>query len=289
MVSKLKNFLQQYYQIYVDEIMDGYFSYQGNHYYLSRERQKRNILYQSYMNQLGLRGFKPVLNCFGLYESDGWILYRYQQEYYDVHDVLQLSLQPLQNKNIYLKDVKNRWCHLIDEARHRISRHASKLNHNEYYVVLSYYYQGIGETAITLLNDLLKRHRDATVFMGYEHLVFQNEYAMICNPDCFIFSSRSRDLANAYLSGTISIEQLHDYMIRYQMDYVELHYFFIRCLFPSQFFYLILEDKDEKRLKKEMIQCFQNVSFEKRQLIQLYELLRQYVYIPYIPWLMYEE
>lgn len=286
MVSKLTQFLQQYYAIYIDDICDGYFEYQGTYYYLSNQKSKQNIMYISYMHQLDLNGFHPVLNCFGLYDSDGYVLYAYKRESYSIEAILHLSMRTLSNRTMKLLEIKKRWCHLIDEARNKISSHASKLNHNEYYVILSYYYQGMAETCITVLNEFIKYHLNAVVPQGFEHIIFEDRYEILCNPDMFLPSSRIRDLSNAYLLGLLSIKKLEEYIITYQLDPIELNYLFLKTLFPGSFFYLILTPQDETYLKQQLIYRFQRIEFERNQIFKLYELLKQYIYLPYIPWLM---
>ncbi|MFV0395876.1 MAG: hypothetical protein ACK5LC_16065, partial [Coprobacillaceae bacterium] len=68
---------------------------------------------------------------------------------------------------------------------------------------------------------------------------------------------------------------------------LEIVYLYIRVLFPSQFFSLILHnDISKETLKEKLIVYYQQIDNEKQRINDLYYCLSYYTYLPPIHWLM---
>ena len=284
MVSR-ENILSRFYQIYVRDIGDGYFMYNNKMYYLSNVIPSDTIIryYQLYLQQLGKQGYYIVKNVFGHMQSDGYILYTYEVEPYDVTAILKQSLQLIPEEYASLLAIKESWGHIVDDARKSVAKYASRLNHIEYYVVLSYYYQGIGENVISLMNEIMARYNNASLPVGFTHLVFENTYDSIYNPTNFVISTRVRDLALAYQENIIDMAMLDPLLPA--LSELEIMYLYLRTLFPSNFFSLVLHERKPEVMKEKLITIYQRIDHEKERNIQLYEGLQQYSYIPPIHWL----
>ena len=69
----------------------------------------------------------------------------------------------------------------------------SRISHFEHFVVLSYYYQGLGEAAISVLNEI----KETKLVAGIEHFAI-GITMMLCCPANLVIASRVKDLASSY-------------------------------------------------------------------------------------------
>lgn len=278
MVSKLE-ILQRFYQIYLDQESD-YFTYQNNYYYFCRINNFTND-YPYYMNNLNLIGFTVVNNCFNRPITMNYILYTYQIESYDLNAFIQQSLFPIQSM-IEVAKIKESWCKILDEAKSKIGNYASRISHFEHFVVLSYYYQGLGECAISILNQI----ESAKLPAGIEHFYVEDNYETICCPSNFVIASRIKDLTAGYKNNLITVNELEEYINIANLTSNELVYLYARLLFSDEFMQLaISSDCNDNVVKKKLLNIYQNIDNEKTLLVQAYELLSRYTHIPKITWL----
>ena len=278
MVSKLE-ILQRFYQIYLEQESD-YFVYQEKFYYICRINNFTND-YPYYMNSLNLVGFTVVNNCFNRPITMDYILYTYQIETYHIDIFIRQSMIPIQSTVEIIK-IKESWCKILDEAKCKIGNYASRISHFEHFVVLSYYYQGLGECAISVLNQIKSKEIPA----GIEHFYMNDSYEVLCCPSNFLVASRVKDLATGYKNNLISINELEEYINYINFSTDELIYLYARLLFPGQFMQLAINDDcNDSQVKKRLLNIYQNVDNEKVNLIQAYEMLSRYTYIPKIAWL----
>ena len=78
----------------------------------------------------------------------------------------------------------------------------------------------------------------------------------------------------------------HQYINYINLSTDELIYLYARLLFPGQFMQLAINDDcNDSQVKKRLLNIYQNVDNEKVNLIQAYEMLSRYTYIPKIAWL----
>jgi hypothetical protein len=278
LVSKLE-ILQRFYQIYLEQESD-YFVYQEKFYYICRINNFTND-YPYYMNSLNLVGFTVVNNCFNRPITMDYILYTYQIETYHIDIFIRQSMIPIQSTVEIIK-IKESWCKILDEAKCKIGNYASRISHFEHFVVLSYYYQGLGECAISVLNQIKSKEIPA----GIEHFYMNDSYEVLCCPSNFLVASRVKDLATGYKNNLISINELEEYINYINLSTDELIYLYARLLFPGQFMQLAINDDcNDSQVKKRLLNIYQNVDNEKVNLIQAYEMLSRYTYIPKIAWL----
>lgn len=278
MVSKL-DILQRFYQISLDKESD-YFEYQGQLYYFNQVNNFTNY-YPYYVNALGLNGFQVVMNCFNHPISMDYMLYTYQIEEYLLDSFINLSLQSI-NKTIEIIKIKESWCTILDQAKSKLGNYASRISHFEHFIILFYYYQGLGENAISILNMI----NEEVFHLGVEHFYFNNCYEDLCNPNNLIFASRIKDLASSYKKGIIGIEQLDNYIKKGNLSSNEIIYLYARLLFPSEFMALAInEDCNDLRIKKKLLLMYQNIDYERQRLIIAIDLLNNYVKLPRIAWL----
>ncbi len=233
------------------------------------------------MNSLNLVGFTVVNNCFNRPITMDYILYTYQIETYHIDIFIRQSMIPIQSTVEIIK-IKESWCKILDEAKCKIGNYASRISHFEHFVVLSYYYQGLGECAISVLNQIKSKEIPA----GIEHFYMNDSYEVLCCPSNFLVASRVKDLATGYKNNLISINELEEYINYINLSTDELIYLYARLLFPGQFMQLAINDDcNDSQVKKRLLNIYQNVDNEKVNLIQAYEMLSRYTSIPKIAWL----
>lgn len=287
MVSKLE-ILARYYQIHVDHIDSKFFTYQNKQYFITDTIIEPMLMqyYVQYINTMQVPGFQIIHNCFGNIQSEGYCLYSYHEQEYDFIEVVTLSLKKIEKQTTSIKIIKESWSNIIDDARKAVASHASRINHNEYYVILSYYYQGMAENAINILNEILKVDPRAILPVGLEHVYCSNRYEYLFNPHNVLISTRVRDIALYYKNGYITIKMMQYYISISDFTQIELMYLYARVIFPSEFFTLILNGiQSEIALKEKLIVTYNNLEIEKQRIIELYQCLKNYVYIPKIHWL----
>lgn len=278
MVSKLE-ILQRFYQIYLDQESD-YFTYQDNYYYFCRVNNFTNN-YSYYINSLNLTGFTIVNNCFNRPITLDHILYTYQIEPYTLDIFIRQSMFPI-HSIIEVSKIKESWCKILDEAKCKVGNYASRISHFEHFVVLSYYYQGLGESAISILNQI----KSANLPAGIEHFYLKDNYETLCCPSNFVAASRIKDLTTGYKNNLITIDELEEYINIGNLTSDELVYLYARLLFPDEFMQIAINnDCNDNLIKTKLLSIYQNIDNEKAVLIQAYELLSRYTYIPKINWL----
>lgn len=278
MVSELE-ILQRFYQIYLEQESD-FFSFQGNFYYLCKVNNFTSD-YPYYVNALGLNGFMVVNNCFNRPISMDYILYTYQIEDYHFEMFLQYSLRSLDIQVEVLK-IKESWCAILDEAKCKIGNYASRISHFEHFVVLSYYYQGLGEAAISVLNEI----KETKLVAGIEHFNMIDNYEMLCCPANLVIASRVKDLASSYKNNLISVEQLEEHIQISALTVDEIIYLYSRLLFPSEFMQLAINDDcNDAQIKKTLLNMYQNIDNQKASLVIAWQMLNKYTRLPKIAWL----
>lgn len=278
MVSELE-ILQRFYQIYLEQFSD-FFTYQGQQYYLCKVNNFTND-YPYYPVAIGLKGFRIVNNCFNRPISMDYILYSYEVEEYSFDAFIQFSLRPLDTKVEIIK-IKESWCAILDEAKSKIGNYASRISHFEHFIVLSYYYQGLGESAISVLNGI----KETKLVAGIEHFNIDNSYENLCCPSNLVTASRIKDLAGSYKNNLITIEQLESYIELAALTIDEITYLYARLLFPSEFMKLAINDDcNDVLIKKNLLKMYQNIDNQKSSLYQAWQMLCKYTHLPKIAWL----
>ncbi len=287
MVSKL-DILARYYQIYVENIHDGYFQYNGNYYYITNQKLDENTkdIYIQYIQQLQISGFIIIKNIMHSYHSEGHYVYQYEYTKLAKENVIKCSMIPYNKKYGNIEDTKKHWAYLLDNAHQYIAKYASSIEHNEHYVVLFYYYQALGESAINVLNQALKNNKKASIQLSISHRNHHEFYEYLINPYNVLLAPRIRDIAFLYCKGEITINELEKYINEYKLNATELCYLYARILFPSPFLQLINEKFDDSIfIKKHIIEMYKKLPKEIEKIILVQQLLDKYQPTKRIHWL----
>lgn len=278
MVSKLE-ILSRYYQMTIQSINEGYFEYNENTYFLTEDRIHPYIQnnYAKHVQDYQLEGFYMVKNCYGSYQSEQYILFVYHAYPISLELMLDIGSRFVLKEEIYVEHIKKRWCNRVDRARQEISKHASSIQLNELYVVLSYYYIGLGEHAIHLLNRISSK-KIPTSIQHYNAIPY---YHYLLAPTNLLLSSRVRDVLYCYKRGYLDIKGVERCITKYQYSYDELVYMYARMIYPSDFFDVSIQ----KDLEIEMASMYQQLQLEQERIKDMYQLLSTYIDLPFLQWL----
>ena len=282
----MNTILKEYYHINLNINNTGYFYYNNEIYYLYSLDDINSFytiyqLYRNYMNELSLYGYDIVLNIYNEYYSGNYVLLRYRKKEYLLSTCLIKYMQPLAVTPLFIHDIKEQWIQKIDDVRHIVSDYVFKEDHEVLPVIQ--YYLGIGETCITLLNEILLYNKKAMIPLSlslkYE-IPFSDEDLL--NPCHYMISSRPRLIVNLLKSKIINISNLSLLFQHIQLNDYEYIYLIARLLYPSLVYNKLINHTFSicdiylyKQKIEEEIQLYKEV----------YKLLESFISLPKISWI----
>lgn len=284
----VNHILKLYYGIEQDIEPPQYFQYQGELYYFSYINNPQAFLeifqyYHYFMRQCGIIGYTPVKNDNEDIFSYQHLLLLYHNQPFDFQKYLEVFLQPIPSQRLLITQIKEQWICKIDHVKELVKQYAYSFKHNPDLVSLIYYYTGIGENCINILNEILSISSHASVTMGLalNHIVSDYVYDFI-NPLNYRVSSRMRHLVFLLESEIITYEMLENILETYYLDVYEILYFYARLFYPSSFFDEVLT----KNLSQERIaEYFITVEKERKMYQTITTILSFYVTLPKISWI----
>lgn len=258
MVSK--SLLMEYYDIPLDKF--GFFHYQGQDYYFSKNKDLR--LYWQYIQMTQFVSYRIVKNVFHQDISQECILYRYQNNNIDIDRMIFHSLYPVQKKPVSI--IKKSWIKLMNDIQ--------DMSKND---MVYYYNFALGQLAIELLNYYLSE--DTKIQLGIEHILPYPDIKNICNPDNIVLATRINDLGYLYSHDFITDVQLKEIIENYQLEKNDLIMLLCRNVYPNTFFINVfhrcIDLHEEKKQLKNNLQHIRN----------LISVLDQYITVPAIYWI----
>ncbi len=289
----MKNILNYYYKIIVDESEineKGYFSY--NNHLFSLYKYKRNINEiesLEYLNQLMLVNKisinKIIKNSFGqiitYHNNISYVLVMINYEYYDDKNIKFI----ISFSNPELDILKrNNWGKLWGIKVDYIEYQISHLN-NSYPLINDSinYYIGLAENAISYFNMLdLKNVR---LYISHRRINKSNIY----NPLELVIDYKVRDIAEYiklnFFSEKMSINEIKEYLNKFNFDNIDYVLLYIRMLYPSYFFDLYDEIINNKKEEKEINRITSLSSLYEELLFEIYSLFRRKINIMGVDWI----
>ncbi len=150
-------------------------------------------------------------------------------------------------------------------------------------ISLIYYYCGIAENSINILNEILIIDQEASITLSLS-LTYpvQNYVYEIVNPANYTISTRPRQIVNLLRSHFITYQNIQELLESQYYDVYEIIYLYARILYPSTFF--------DQFLKKQLsTQDIQNYYFhleeERNMYKEMMDILSFYVTLPKISWI----
>src|SRR5574344_1680291 len=161
------------------------------------------------------------------------------------------------------------WCEKIDYIEYQIKQFKTK--YKILYESVDYHI-GLTENAISLLSNF---NEEVNISISHRRI---NEYSYdFYNPLNLIYDTKVRDIAEYYKKNTESIDL--NQIIKY-LNSNEIYLFFIRILFPTDYFDcyedIISERIHENKIKK----VINNITFNEKYIKDIYILISNYINIP---------
>ncbi len=284
----MQNLLEMYYGIHAHIDERGYFVYQDQLYCLVEVACINTFLdiyryYRYFMYQCQCSGYHIVKNNNQDIISHHFVLLCYTKSAFHFQNYLFYALQPMTFQKMKIIDIKEQWISKIDCARDMVKNYAYSFKHDQDLISLIYYYCGLGENSICVLNEILSIDQNASVplSLSLTHPVENNVYELL-NPKNYTISSRARELVCLLQSHFITYQQVQELLEMQYYDVYEIIYIYARVLYPSSFF----DDLLCQRLNPQKIQTyFQHMEEEKEMYINMLEILSFYVTLPKIDWI----
>jgi len=280
--------LKLYYGIQEDVNPPQYFHYQDQLYYFSYLQNPHAFLevfqYYRYLVQLcQCPRYSLVKNYNEDVISYQHVLLAYHETDFHIHQYLNAFLQPLPQKKLMISQVKEQWICKIDSVKELVKQYAYSFKHNPELVSLIYYYTGLGENCINILNEILSIHKEASIMMGLalEHTITDYVYDLL-NPMNYVMSSRMRHIVYLLRSQLLSYDMLEQLLESYYFDVYEILYFYARLFFPSHFFNEILS---QQMTKERIEEYFLYIEKERKMYVEVTRILSFYVSLPKISWI----
>lgn len=284
----MNHILKLYYGMEVDVSPFQYFTFHQNIYYLTCFQDNRSFFeiyqyYRYFMQQCGYQGYTIVLNAQEAIESHQHILLQYHKESFDFQIYLHTFLTPLPIQRLPITHIKEQWICKIDRVKELVKHYAYSFQHNPDLVSLIYYYAGIGENCISILNEILSMDKNATISMGLSLKYPITEYVYdVLNPCHYIISTRMRHLVYLIKSHLLSYDMFNELLEKQYFDIYEIYYFYARFFFPSTFF----DDILCRQLSKEEIEkYYQIIEQDQFMYVEMTKILSFYISLPKISWI----
>lgn len=282
----MKTLLLNYYNMDIDYLNYGYFTYQNGHYFIMKSNNSFFEIYSLYeymIEALQKKGYKIVRNKFDQVMSEQYIVFSYEYEKLDIKKYIYYTFKPLQIYNLNLNSIKERWIEKIDCVRKEVGKYSYSFQYNKDLNALIHYYCGMGENAITLLNEILYLDKKAflPLCLSLRHKINLYYHEML-NPCYYDISTRSRHLIYLLKSNIISFDDFDNIVQDCHFNYIELMYLFARGLYCSEFFDFIMEGK----IENDRIDYFKNnIRYNQEFLKLLRKKLTKFISLPEISWL----
>lgn len=277
-----------YYGIDVSLEETGYFTYQQRLYYFCFVQDIRVFLdiyryYRYFMYQCGCIGYHIVKNHNQDIVSQQHVLLCYEESRFVFPVYLQNILQPTTFQKMKVRDIKEQWITKIDCVREKVRDYAYSFKHDQDIISLIYYYCGVAENSINILNEILRIDQQASIPLSLSLArPVENYVYEIVNPANYTISTRARQLVCLLQSHLIDFDHLQSLLEMQYYDVYEIIYIYARVLYPSTFF----DDLLCQRLDNQKVQNYYQHIEEERQMYQeMLRILSFYVTLPKIDWI----
>lgn len=284
--NNLKQLLKEYYDLNIETLYQGYFQYHHVYYYFAKVPQSFQITYPYYQNlisALNQKGYQIIKNKDNHFMTKGYILFSFENIYFSLNHYFHITFIPLSLKPIRIKEIKENWIEKIDYAREKVAKYAYSFQYKKDLQALIYYYCGLGENAIMILNEIIKRNKNASIPLCYSlSKTISPQYYQLINPTNYKISTREKHLLYLIKSHILSLEQLQDYFFEFSFHEYEFYYLYACTFFHFEFFdYLQEEREDEQKIKYYRDMCIEDFQLIKK----VHDIIINYVSLPEISWI----
>ncbi len=283
----MNTILKTYYHIESDVQVKNYFTYNNHYLYLDEFENIDDFLklYHNYsmcMKQCSLPGYTLMHNYLGEIHTLNHIVFKYNSSAFDLKNYLNVFLMPLPMR-VSVDVIKEQWIEKIDYVKECAKEYAYSYKQNIDVLSLIYYYCGLGENAIVLLNAILNENPKSTLSMclSLKRNILPYVYELL-NPTYYMYSTRVRHVVHLLKSHIINMKLLGELLTMQYFEQHEILYLYARMIYPSDFF----DDIINKRVDIYNLENhFYNIKKHMKILEELSVLLTNYRIIPKISWI----
>lgn len=264
-------------------------------YYIKCKRQEHEVkdIFRicDELKKKGILVDQIILNIKNNYITEGYVLVKikfFLDDEMTIKDIMKYNDKLVVNSK-YNNYWQALWSNKIDFLESKI-----KDVKNLKVVTSSFdYYVGLGENAITLLNNINKKFPNDTVLVLSRFRVnYPLYYRDYFNPLNFIIDSRIRDIAgylkNKFFSGE-DIKEDIDIIFKNKYSDYEYNLFIARMLYPSYYFDVLESVLNQKAEEKDLLKIIDKVEEYEKLLKDLCTYLSKFSYIENINWLNEKE
>lgn len=302
----MKNLIKYYFNLDIDNIRlindDYFFLYDGIEYIFSRVDVdnydmnnvfKLNMLllnYNSLFHQIVLNKDNMITTIVG---HNHYVLLKVninRNKQIGMMDILNFMIPVKIDNNLLSKvnqfDWVNLWKSKIDYFEYYTNSIDDK---NIYLNELINYYIGLGENAISYVEDTLSKFNISNLVVSHRRIDYHYTLLDLYNPLNITIDHITRDVSeyfkSLFINKKYSLNDLEKYFDMFNFNEAEYRLLFGRMLFPSFFFdsyELYVKDKlDEKKL----LDIINRIEEYEKFLKKIYLLISDVYYIPEIKWL----
>ncbi|MCD8027180.1 MAG: hypothetical protein LUF02_00620 [Erysipelotrichaceae bacterium] len=274
----MQNILKCYYDIPIEMDYPGYFIYHKKQYYIGYINNIASFYntyhhYRYLMHLCHLTGYVVIPNNQNQWFTQNYVLLEYISEFFSYNTYLNCSLTPLQLPKIAVSEIKEQWIGTINNIFEKVNVY------DENQKALIYYYLGMSENSINILNYLLQIDSRASIPLCLS-LTFpiDNDICELLNTCHYMISSRIRHLLMLIQSGLLYPKLLQNIFAKQFYDVYEIIYVYAHILYPGYFFEHVIKEKD-------IAKFYKNIHKEKELIKDIYQVLSLYVSLPKIHWI----
>lgn len=248
----MQSFIFDYYGYDIEKIEKGYFDYKGYRFNLiSTTEEEVNIAKTDEITKSLRYHFKDdivyfVKNRYNQYlslkENSNILLLTYKIGQIDIDVLIKMHnvYHNMSGEEVNMNDVIKLWEERIEYLENQclVKLNFDKVEHKDLYEH-AIFAIGIGENAIQYLSDLRFDYQEKFSSTLTHRRLKNIDKWEVFNPFNLIFDHSSRDLAELYRNGALSLDDLIKITNYYNYSISEYQYLFARILFPVAIFDVI--------------------------------------------------
>lgn len=307
--DNMKDMINFFYNLNIESVEEWnafyYFKWQQNNYYFVplKRSEKELIDLVEISKELKIRGVEChdlILNKFGklitnVYDTNYILLKPIGDlnEEYDIQKIIKLNnrliLTP-NKSNLYRNSWSKLWSDKIDYFEYQIH----ELGKDKELILDSFsYYIGLGENAISYVNNTNKKYRQTfkdRICLSHRRIKYPNIKLNYLNPLSFIFDLEVRDIAeyikSAFFEGTEALNYLKEALKINQFSIYSLELLYARLLYPSYYFDIYESIMNDQEEEEKLIPIIEKAEDYEEFLKDAYLEINKYAPIEGIDWIL---
>lgn len=284
----MRHLIYDFYGIYVENMQGNHFEHEGGHYYcLDCPLSEKEFvdIYQMYCYTFETcqkqQGVVVLMNCYQHYVSSHKILIYCSTNKVYLEGLMYQSLVSVKTERYDL--IFKKWIKQMDIIENQVLPSImGQSKQFEYLYPLGEYYLGMGETALSYLQESFSMEGYYPLSFSIHQRFFKEDVDWV-NPLNYRLDHRLYFMVYLYKHFYITTEQLAPFL-KY-LDENELKYLYCAMLYPSDFFEDLMLYMEDKMEESGFIAYYRQIEISEKRIRDLYKLVNEIVQIRPIEWL----